>query len=128
MARINTATINAGVLIAFAVAFELLFNGILCAESIDDTPAKIWCGAAGASILLHNWRMAGIIHLGASDEPPASLCGVLLFGVRSGLICACLAGFLGSAGDDADVEFRPGALGGWTFLRALAGKALSKYL
>ena len=128
MARINTAIIKAGGLIAFAVAFEMFFDEIICAENIDDTPAKMWCGAAGASILLHNWRMAGIIHFGASDEPPASLCGVLLFGVRSGLTCACLAGVLGLAGDNADVEFRPVARGGWTFLRALAGKALSKYL
>ena len=124
----NTATISAGVLIAFEVAFELFFDGIPCAASIDDTPAKIWCGAAGASILLHNWRMAGIIHLGASDELPASLCGALLFGVRSGLTCACLAGVLGLAGDDSDVALRPVALGGRAFLRALAGKALSKYL
>lgn len=99
----NTATINAGVLIAFEVAFETFFAGILCVESIDDTPAKMWCGAAGASILLHNWRMAGITHLAASDEPPAGLCGVFLSGVRSGLTCACLAGVLGLAGDDAGV-------------------------
>ena len=122
------ATINAGVLIAIAVAVVMFVDGILCAESIDDTPAKMWCGAAGASILLHNWRMAGITHLGASDDPPASLCGVLLFGVKSGLTCACLDGVLGLAGDDADVEFRPVALEGWAFFRALAGKALSKYL
>lgn len=124
----KTATINAGVLTAFAVAFDMFFDGILCADSIDDTPAKMWCGAAGASILLHNLRMAGITHLGASDELPADLCGVFLFGVRSGLTCACLAGVLGLAGDDTGVEFRPFALGAWTFLRALAGKALSKYL
>ena len=128
MARINTATINAGVLIAFAVAFEMFFDGALCAESMDDTPARMWCGAAGASILLHSWRMAGITHFGASDEPPASLCGVFLFGVRSGLTCACLAGVLSLAGEDAGVEFGPFALGSWSILRFLAGNALSKYL
>ena len=72
--------------------------------------------------------MAGITHLGASSEPPAGLCGVFLFGVRSGLTCACLAGVLSLEGDDIGVESRPLALGGWTFLRVLAGKALSKYL
>ena len=124
----KAVTINAGVLTVSAVAFEIFFDGIFCADSMDDTPAKMWCGAAEASILLHNWRMAGITHLGASDEPPAGLCGIFLFGVRSGLTCACLAGVLGLAGDDTGVESKPLALGVWAFLRALAGKALSKYL
>lgn len=124
----KTATINAGVLTASEVAFEIFFDGIFCADNMDDTPAKMWCGAAGASIPLHNWRMAGITHLGASDEPPAGLCGVFLFGVRLGLTCACLAGVLGLAGDDTGVESGPLALGCWTFLRALAGRALSRYL
>ena len=94
---------------------------------MEDTPAKIWCGAAGAPIFAHSWRIIDIIHCGASEVPAASLWGIFLLGV-SGLICAGLDDVLVLAGEDIVVDSLPLCLAGLLLRRTLGGRAPSRYL
>ena len=91
---------------------------------MEDTPAKIWCGAAGAPIFVHSWRIIDIIHGGASEVPAASLWGIFLLGV-SGLICAGLDGVLVLASEDVVL---PLCLVGLLLRCTLGGRAPSRYL